>query len=900
MKRLLLILLLSMCQYAQTTAERFAVTGMTNGNLIFQGAYPYVDVTAFGVRAVSSTYTNGLTGNISSGSATLAISSSWPGVNGDGIAVAGAGATNSTAAPSAPAVVASVPTASLDTHYTVAAPAGGSTSRCYKVAWVRQGYGVTAASPETCVTAQAPGAGTLTIKSQSRSNNVTTVTTATRSPEIFSVGEWVSLQGSSDIAHFDGWVVITSVPNNTTFTYTSGMDSRNSGGTSATGGTIYYYNCNHVSFGTPPSGAWQAAIYSGESGAETWVAMGEPVNASLSTEPTYQTWDDFGTTMSAGATQPWYIPTKPLSSAINDLLVTTVSSGAGTTTLTLAATAGNTVSSGAVRFDNTPNIVTAVSAAASTGGAIYFPAVSSTGIYYLTNSFMDLSSYSVTVKQAGPIALNGTVKLNLYKWYGDPAGNTLSTAQFQITPLVQINTGSAVPGFYTTLLDFTNVDFVGSGNSYNCIFSTGNLPTGILNNVIAGGGSNDYMGVAIKLFNPPTGSSAGFIFNNVLLTSDIGVGHATTATPSLLVKNFGEMNFNGIMMSRKGIYLQGSVAGMNVDFNQEYECQGCVMPMITVAQGTGTSWMKVRNTTLDTSIEDLIACLGNCGVNFSIDGNTSTGEPIVSGAAGSVFQIESSSPSGQALQNNVQTVSGIIYDGFYAPTGATGAETIQNAHLAMGGGYSLFTKTVAPPAPTCSVATAGPPYTPPGTYQYRYGGIYPPYNGVGSISGYSNSCTANGTSQQITVTIPAALPGVSGYAIWRGYDSLLTCTLPTTTTLSYIMTSVACGQISPSLPGGGPAGVSSTTAWAVSEIVGSGHINQFATNNLGGTCSMSSSTSCTVTLSTPYNNTPICIVTAQGSSAIAAACAVSGTTVTVTAASSNSLTWSVLTLGNPN
>ena len=62
----------------------------------------------------------------------------------------------------------------------------------------------------------------------------------------------------------------------------------------------------------------------------------------------------------------------------------------------------------------------------------------------------------------------------------------------------------------------------------------------------------------------------------------------------------------------------------------------------------------------------------------------------------------------------------------------------------------------------------------------------------------------------------------------------------------------------------------------------------------GGTCTMSSGTTCTVTLAEQPANTARCLVTAEGSTPIAAACSISGTTATVTAASSNSATWAVL------
>jgi hypothetical protein len=46
--------------------------------------------------------------------------------------------------------------------------------------------------------------------------------------------------------------------------------------------------------------------------------------------------------------------------------------------------------------------------------------------------------------------------------------------------------------------------------------------------------------------------------------------------------------------------------------------------------------------------------------------------------------------------------------------------------------------------------------------------------------------------------------------------------------------------------------------------------------------------------------TPLCVATVQGTTPIAAACSISGTTVTVTAATSNSATWAVFFFGNPN
>jgi hypothetical protein len=83
-------------------------------------------------------------------------------------------------------------------------------------------------------------------------------------------------------------------------------------------------------------------------------------------------------------------------------------------------------------------------------------------------------------------------------------------------------------------------------------------------------------------------------------------------------------------------------------------------------------------------------------------------------------------------------------------------------------------------------------------------------------------------------------------------------------------------------------------------INSAGHINQSNSGVFAGTCAMSASTSCTVTIGAAYNSTPGCVATVQGTTAIAGACSISGITATVTAASANSATWAAMLFGNPN
>jgi hypothetical protein len=78
------------------------------------------------------------------------------------------------------------------------------------------------------------------------------------------------------------------------------------------------------------------------------------------------------------------------------------------------------------------------------------------------------------------------------------------------------------------------------------------------------------------------------------------------------------------------------------------------------------------------------------------------------------------------------------------------------------------------------------------------------------------------------------------------------------------------------------------------------HLNQAATGAFSGTCTMASSTTCTVAMGHSWNSTPDCHANPQGSTPYYAAYSVSSNNVTLTANTSNSATWAVTCIGNPN
>lgn len=83
------------------------------------------------------------------------------------------------------------------------------------------------------------------------------------------------------------------------------------------------------------------------------------------------------------------------------------------------------------------------------------------------------------------------------------------------------------------------------------------------------------------------------------------------------------------------------------------------------------------------------------------------------------------------------------------------------------------------------------------------------------------------------------------------------------------------------------------------------HLDQTATGKFAGSCAMGAATTCTFAISAAFSGTPLCVTSIDAASAVPATanvakCSVSGTTVTITAGISNSLTWDAILVGNPN
>ena len=792
------------------------------------GANPYVDVRNYGVRALrynSTPAIPGITANCTATSPKVPISSASTFENGDGIDLIGCGASNSMSTPLAPTGTPSLAAAPPGTGYVVSAPSSTTQTAYYKIVARDAGQGLTAASSEIKVTGPALGPTTLSVTGSAiASNNVITVTTATRLPEVLAVGAEVCINGTSNDAQYGGCQIITSVPNNTTFTYTGNQDTRaGASSVAATGGTLTYWACNHLGLPTPGTGVFQYAIYKGTtSGGETLIGVSMIADSGLSSDSSYMTWDDFGSPYTTVPNLPYFWPNTPSASTVPDTLVTTISSGAGTTTLTVANAPSNSQTGAAALFDNAPNFAAAYAAANSAKGMVYIPASSDFGAYYVTNSYLNLSSYGgIGTSVVGQMYLNDT--MNVHSLHGDLTPAYLTTPSFSISSLTQFFVGHANPGILTNTGNFSGLAITVGGNCYNGMYveTGGFIPILTLENMaFIGGSSSDYCGVDYTQFTSYSASSAGVYMHGVLFSAQ-----EQGQTPLFISKGVGEVNLIGpIMTSGRGFFFSPANAGQNILIDQQYESEGGIMPFVTVGGMSGQTGVSLKHVTLDTYGWPLVTNVGPGQASVSMEGSglPSAGMAAVSGKP-FVSISGLSTLSTLTTSNTTGGLGGLIYDGTYnTPQGIN----LYNQDILLGPNYSLFTASSQPAAPVCTTISGGPPYPGAGSYAFNYVPSYPG-GGWGVLSATSNSCTVNGTSQQISVTVSSAVPGAVRYNWYLAPASngILAKMAPSCgevyTSLTVIYIGGNCGGFSlPSAPGGGPAGIVNGNMWAQDFILG--------------------------------------------------------------------------------
>jgi hypothetical protein len=488
---------------------------------------PWVDVDGYGARAVSTvpqttTEKNGSTDGCRAKSPIVHLREASTFQNGDGIVLYQCGASNTLSTPLAPTVTPSLVSGPDNNNDVVSAPPGGITAYAYQIVARDKDGGLTAASPPRSTSTGVASLGPLqsSVTTLSRSNNTVTVTTSSANGA--SVGAIVFVANSTD-ATFSGFFVISAVISPTRFAYTQGMDTRAGASESATGGTVQVYNCNHLSWAVvkdvKDNPAWQYYIY--RNGALAGVSR-----------PGELVWNDYGSTMGALPTLPDFVPSRPPTDLTNDYLATTIVSGAGTTTITLAASAGTTSSEHTVKFDDGPTILAAYRAATSSSrGTVYIPAPPS-GSYYI-NSHTRFDGRPATIFQSGPLVLNETVETNVITWTGILGGVPSGAPQFAFASGQEIDVNGAYPGIAAR-----------NGNSFQYLWFSAPAQ-GLITTVSEGYGFNatfeydsftfpstDYMGQAV------VGTAmSNEVFRYVLFSTNDSSGYGYSLTPVLLARN---------------------------------------------------------------------------------------------------------------------------------------------------------------------------------------------------------------------------------------------------------------------------------------------------------------------------------------------------------------------------
>ncbi|MGC1414161.1 MAG: hypothetical protein WA817_02700 [Candidatus Acidiferrum sp.] len=385
----------------------------------------------------------------------------------------------------------------------------GNSSYSYQVIACDKLGGCSAASPTATTTSGAATLGRVTtqIKQMLLYDNVMKVTTLT--PHGFHTSALVYIQYfSTQTAAFEGWYIISGVPSPTSFTFLTSLDSR-IGGTptsDTSGGTALAFNCNKVTW-SEVKGAWKYYIYGRDPGDASLIGVAEPGTTQ---------WQDYGATMMGNFSFPSFVTKTTPSQPTNQYLLTTIATGGGTPTITLASPAQNSIDNISARMGSDAAIAAAFKAARF--GTVYFPEGS-----FQVAGYMDLSAFGpIYVAQGGQLKVADTLQIpgSIY-WKGvDP---TYTTA-FQPSPTTVI---FGLPGSYPTVyegdsggeLQFDHVTLTNSDANGGLLFYADTGTNFHFDYTTFAAGAGNHLGYMQRQFIIRTGGF-DFNFSNCLFTAD--------------------------------------------------------------------------------------------------------------------------------------------------------------------------------------------------------------------------------------------------------------------------------------------------------------------------------------------------------------------------------------------
>lgn len=740
---------------AQTNAvNTFTAVQNFDSDVENKGPNPTFSLARYGGYSSATSTPPSTTGAISVSSSTLTLASAQDFANGQGILVSQAGTAPVVTTPGTPTVT------------PINITSGGSTTWNYKlVAEQRNGALSAASGAGTTTTGQATlGLTTLnTLTSCVRTNGVATYTTS--AAHNLAAGTQVNIGGFTG-GVFDGCngvKTIAATPTSTTFTTNDGTlpNENNTTGTPV----LQVYACNTL---VPPS-----ASYSGNGTIHYWIYRSQGagsyslVGVAQGVDPL---WTDCG--FGAPATPP-YVPATPPSTTQSGYLATTILSGGGTTTLTLANAAGATVSGGTVLHDNSVPLQNAVKTADLAGGGTVFVPSAGWWVFNGTTDFTGLSLGNVDrVHFNTSLALfnNPIIPRGGMDFEGEPH----SITSFSYVNGSQLAAGTAYPLFLleepnsVTSVHFSRLMLVGNQPGQSVIYmdsgSDGGGVSGIVFddvNYTANGKSTPIVmkGGFDFFFNRGNcqGQPSGFVPQSCLQMTNASQGVTGAGTAQVP----GRVKVKGLYFAGNAIDIDCLGNGTNVapiDFTFDTTIfESAVAPYLRLNCPSGIFTGLVFD---DVVQADSVVGLGTPSIDAQNDGSLGT----VLWKGGQVNGVNQPAVITSANQPSLLLLNAPFSNLGNTPfTYLSGNQIVTSGIVAAQATGRVETYLLTPSGPSLAATSGGS--VPTGTLNYAIQWI--DVDGNYSPLSPSTSITISSGTQTVTVTPPATPAGAVAWVAYR-------------------------------------------------------------------------------------------------------------------------------------
>jgi hypothetical protein len=718
----------------------------------FGGPNPWYDLRKFGGYS-SATTPPATTGSITSGQTTLTLANAQDFANGQGIVVYLAGPNTSLTTPAQPTV-------------TPINLSGGATTYNYKaVAEDRKGALTPAGIAGTTTTGAATlGANNISLTSCVRTGGVTTYT-ATGTHNLI-VGAQVGIGGFSTFSLCNGVKTIASTPSGTTFTTNDGFAAADENATASAAVTVHA--CNKLDF--------PAGTYSGSNAMRYWIYRSTGAGA-FALIGVAQGIDPFFLDCGLpAATPPSYIPSTPPGAAQPGYLATTIVSGGGSTSLTLANAAANTATTQSVLHDNSAALLACVQAAfanQSGGGACYIPnpnAAFNSWVFNATTDFTTLTrgNFASRIHLAGDVTLNQSwVLASNMDLEGEPRGGT----SFNYVTGSGIG-GNAYPLLYAQVLSSVHLNRLRVSASLS-------QQTGFLTDQ-----------------NSSTGGSVGIVSDDVAYNGNNG-----NNTPVILKSGFDYYFYRGVITNNGSVFgpmpsflstINSAAVVGNITNNlliyrmkieqTEFDHRGIVYDCTPMSQNFFTHGHEFRNILYESMTAPFFR-INNCGGNSSFsnmsfsnievaDSLVGFGTPVVDAFRNTFIGFDRvGAANGQPLfigrdaTNAISTSNmglGNFGNATYFATLVGGAYT--SGTLGMSATSRFFaTLSTLPPAPNLVLSAGGA--IPLGTHTYQVSCV--DVEGFETLLGPGANITTTSGNQTVSISVPSLPLGCTGWMAYR-------------------------------------------------------------------------------------------------------------------------------------